>query len=184
MGAIDLGHQYTTAFKVNTVIDPFGHQFIGITSANAASGVAVNSYTTKVGPITRNDNDVAYTGKFGGLTVFADRTIGGGKAAATAATTDSGSTTAVGATYVQGPIIAAASYSKVKSNATNTAVSSDMTHYQVGAGFNFGAGKVMVGYADQKNADQSAIGCCFTWFRSWNKNIWIGGNFNVSDKVK
>jgi predicted porin len=181
MGAIDMGHQFTTAFKVNTVIDPFEHHFIGITTANKASGI------NSAGAITRNDNDVAYTGKFGGLTVFADRSIGGSSTSATPATapttTDAGSTTAVGATYVQGPIIAAASYSKVKSNNTNTALSSDMTHYQLGAGFNFGAGKVMVGYADQKNADQSAIGVRLVGSDVETKNIWIGASFNVSDKV-
>jgi len=195
MGAIDLGHQYTTAFKVNTVIDPFGHQYIGITSANAASGVAISGLTLKVAPITRNDNDFAYTGKFGDVTVFADRSMGSNSSATTIAApnggtaqgsvgSDAGATTAAGATFVSGPVIAAASYTVVKSNTTNSAaVSADMTHWQVGAGFNFGAGKVLVGYADQKNADQSAIGTYAAGSEVGTKNIWIGGNFNVSDRV-
>ena len=178
-GAIDLGRQYTTAFKVNTVIDPFGHQFIGVTSANVASGFK-NSTTSTLpfgaAAITRNDSDIAYTGKFGDVTVMANKSVG-------VATSDSGATAAIGATYVSGPITVAGEYTKVKAGVSTALVTSDMTHWQLGAGFNFGDGSVKVGYADQKNADSSTTLGSLAGSDAEAKNVWIGGNYNLSSKV-
>lgn len=175
-GAIDMGRMYTTAFKVNTVIDPFGHQFIGVTSANMASGFNYNTTSGVYAPITRNNSDIAYTGKFGDVTVIANKSVG-------AATSDSGATAAIGATYVSGPITVAGSYSKTKAAASPVLVTTDMTHWQLGAGFNFGDGSVKVGYADQKNADSSPTLTSSTGNELGTKNVWIGGNYNLSSKV-
>ena len=170
-GKIDLGRQYTTAFKLNTLIDPFSHQFIGLTSANKASGITLPATN-----ITRNDSDISYTAKFGEVTVIADKSMG-------AATSDSGATAAVGVSYVGGPVTAVLTYTKVKAAASPALITSDMTHTQVGAGFNFGDGSVKVGYAQQKNADSSAAGASSAGNDVTITNIWVGGNYNVSSKI-
>lgn len=192
-GAIDLGHQYTTAFKINTDIDPFAHHFIGITYANLFSGYTLTATGAKA--ITRNDNDFAYTGKFGDVTVMADRSMGSTSTTSTTAPaapatsqalngSDAGATTAVGVSYASGAVNVGGSYSKVKSSNTVTAPGSDMTHWQLGAGFNFGDGSVKIGYADQKNADTSATGTVATVGTDVEtKNMWIGANYNFTSKV-
>ena len=171
-GKVDLGRQYTVAFKLNTLIDPFAHQFIGTTSANVASG-----YTLSTGnPITRNNSDISYTGKFGDVTVMADKSMGG-------ATDDSAATAAAGVSYVGGPITVVATYTKVKAAASPVPVTRDMTHMQAGAGFSFGDGSVKVGYAQQKNADSNAAGGTAVGSDVTTTNIWLGGDFNVSSKI-
>jgi predicted porin len=172
-GKVDLGHQYTVAFKMNTLIDPFSHQFIGLTYANKASGVTLGTPTAN---ITRNDSDISYTGKFGDITVMADKTMG-------AATSDSGATAAAGVSFVGGPITAVVSYTKIKAAASPTLISTDVTHIQAGAGFNFGDGSVKIGYAQQKNADSSASGASSVGNDVTTTNIWLGGNFNISSKI-
>ncbi len=173
-GKVELGRQYTVAFKLNTLIDPFGHQFIGLTSANFASGFTLAA-TSK--PITRNNSDISYTGKFGDITVMADKSMG-------AATSDNGATAAAGVSYASGPITAVLTYTKIKAAAVaGVAVTTDVTHMQVGGGYNFGDGSVKVGYAQQKNADSNGIGGTSLGNDLTTTSMWLGGNFNVSSKI-
>ena len=171
-GKVDLGRQYTVAFKLNTLIDPFSHQFIGLTSANYASGFTASAAPK---PITRNNSDISYTGKFGDITVMADKSMG-------APTTDAGATAAAGVSYVGGPITAVLTYTKIKAAATS-AVTTDVTHVQVGGGFNFGDGSVKVGYSQQKNADSNGTGGTSLGNDLTTTSLWLGGNFNVSSKI-
>jgi len=171
-GKIDLGRQYTVAFKMNTLIDPFGHQFIGLTSANYASGFTLSAVPIK--PITRNDSDISYTGKFGDVTVMADKSMG-------STGYDTGATAAAGVSYVSGPITAVVTYSKIKP--TVATVTTDVTHLQVGGGYNFGDGSVKVGYAQQKNADSNGTGGTSVGNDATTTSMWLGGNFNVSSKI-
>jgi predicted porin len=171
-GAVDLGRSYTVAYKVNDAIDPFAHKFITITSANLASGYTLTATDPKT--ITRYDNNISYTGKFGDVTVLAERTMG-------AATTDAGAATAAGVMYASGPVNVGVSYTKTKSTGAN--VDQDATHMQIGAGFNFGDGSVKVGYSSQENKESDGAGTLTVGSSAKGTAIWLGANYNVSQKI-
>jgi len=85
-GSIDLGRQYTVAFKTVGTYDPFNYKYTGIIPAvGATAGV-------------RNNNDVQYTGTFGAITARAEWALG-----EVAGSNSSGSTKAVGVGYSAGP---------------------------------------------------------------------------------
>ncbi len=174
-GSLDMGHQYTVSFKVNGTIDPFGHKYIGITSANADSGV--NTATGRPSA-TRNDNDFSYTGKFGDVTVMADHSLGGNNNGS-----GYGSTTAAGVVYASGAVNVGASYSKIKPTAPTATADNDTTHMQIGAGFNFGDGKVTVGYSNQTNANTNVAGAYTSGTDTKVANMWGGVTFGVSSKI-
>jgi len=81
-GSIDLGHQYTVGFRTEKFLDPFDHHYTGLiplssgaaTSLPAAAKTAGLTGSANSG--TRFNNDVQYTGKFGGLTLRAEYALG------------------------------------------------------------------------------------------------------------
>jgi predicted porin len=150
------GNQYSTAFKVIKSYDPLNYQFLPVTGA---SGIAITS---------RHDSDIAYTGKFGDITVIANKAMG-------TAGDDSASNAAVGATFKSGAINAGAVYSTAKPVVGSLA---DQTQMSVGGGFNFGDGSVMAGYATMTTKGASAA------FQDGKRNnIWLGASFNMSSKI-
>ena len=155
-GAVELGRQQTVAYKTIGTFDPFNYKFINIALAGNAS--------TK-----RYDNDISYTGKFGDVTVMAEHNI---------PTTgdDSTAATAAGVTFASGPINFGLSYTATKAAATSN--NADAKHIAVGGGFNFGDGKVSIGYAKNEiaPANPAATNTIAT-------NMWIGASYNVSTKI-
>jgi predicted porin len=81
-GSIDLGRQYTVGFRTEKFLDPFNHHYTGLiplasgagTSLPAAAKTAGLSASSNSG--TRFNNDVQYTGSFGGLTLRAEYALG------------------------------------------------------------------------------------------------------------
>jgi predicted porin len=81
-GSIDVGRQYTVGFRTEKFLDPFNHHYTPIvplasgagTSLPAAAKTAGLSASSNSG--TRFNNDVQYTGSFGGLTVRAEYALG------------------------------------------------------------------------------------------------------------
>lgn len=167
-GSIDLGRQYTVAFKTVGAYDPFNYKYTGIIPTAQAS----------ISAGTRNDNDIQYTGTFGPLTARAEYALNertGGGSGGTAA--------AVGATFATGPFSVGAAYTKrnptvgaVAATATTPAVvgqDRDNTHWTVGGAFTFGPGRIAAGYA---NEDQDRL----LGGEASQKNAWIGGSYDIT----
>ena len=169
-GSIDLGRQYTVAFKTVGAYDPFNYKFTGIIPTSQAS----------ISAGTRNDNDIQYTGTFGPLTARAEYALGervGGGSGGTAA--------AVGATFATGPFSVGAAYTKRNPDqrtaaqiaATGAAavapIDRDNNHYTVGGAFTFGPGRIAAGYAREEQ--DLVLGGEAT-----QKNAWIGGSYDIT----
>jgi predicted porin len=140
-GALDVGRNYTIAYRTNLAFDPFNYRYPSITYAlSAAAG-------------TRKDNDVQYTGKFGDLTARAAYSLG-----EDAASTSNGSTRAVGAVYASGPVKLGASYTTAspKNGAGASAAYRDFTNYSMGGAYTIGELTASVGYVKQKQQAATA----------------------------
>ena len=161
-GSIDLGRQYTVAFKTVGAYDPFNYKFTGI--------IPLVSPGVSAGP--RTDNNIQYTGTFGPLTARAEYSlaerVGGGS---------DGNHAAVGGTYANGPFSVGAAYTARKPNVTATADApanfQDNKHWTVGSAFKFGAARVAAGYAQESQS--LAIGGKVS-----QKNAWIGGSYDIT----
>jgi predicted porin len=175
-GSLDLGRQYTVAFKTVGAYDPFNYKFTGIIPTSQAS----------ISAGTRNDNDIQYTGTFGPLTARAEYALGeqvGGGSNNTAA--------AVGATFATGPFSVGAAYSKRRPTvgATPAVVAAtglittpafagqnqDNKHFTVGGAFTFGPARIAAGYARENQDRISTIGG-----RATQKNAWFGGSYDIT----
>jgi len=175
-GSIDLGRQYTVAFKTVGAYDPFNYKYTGIIPLAGGS----------VSAGTRNDNDIQYTGTFGPLTARAEYALGenvGGGQNNTAA--------AVGATFATGPFSVGAAYTKRKpaqtaAVAANTATgvtavtagsNQENDHWTVGGAFTFGPGRIAAGYANETQ-DRTFTGGFGG--ETEQKNAWIGGSYDIT----
>jgi predicted porin len=176
-GSLDLGRQYTVAFKTVGAYDPFNYKFTGFIPTSQGS----------ISAGTRNDNDIQYTGTFGPLTARAEYALGeqtGGGSNGTAA--------ALGATFATGPFSVGAAYTKRKPSVgalaavtspttgliTTPAVAGQFqenTHYTVGGAFTFGPGRIAAGYAHESQDRSSVIGG-----EAVQKNAWLGGSWDIT----
>ena len=108
-------------------------------------------------------------------------------------TTAPGKARALGLLYASGPINVGLSYTKVEPGAVysvvggtgpaNPAVNAiglagEITHVTAGAGFNFGDGKVSVGYAKKNTVSLNTANSVAT-----DTNMWLGASFNMSSKM-
>jgi predicted porin len=77
-GNIDVGRQYTVAFRTEKFLDPFDHHYTGIVPLSSGAGTTLPSIATAAGlgasssSGTRLNNDIQYSGSFGGLTLRAE----------------------------------------------------------------------------------------------------------------
>lgn len=150
-GAVDVGRQFTIAFKTILPYDPFGLKYTGIAhSINATLGVDDN-------------NAVQYNGTFGPVTARA--VYGAGEQAGS---TGKGSTTGAALSYAQGPVNVGGAYTQ-KQSVTGL----DTRHYTVGAAYQFLPFRLTAGYADQK--DQVLAGR-----DTETQYLWAGLQYNVS----
>lgn len=156
-GSLDLGRQYSVNFKTIGLYDPFAYKYTGIIPLATQ------------GNLTRLDNDVQYSGRFGGVGVMAEYALG-----EVAGSTGNNSTQALGVNYVGGPFSIGAAYTAGKRATTGTTVSDQsMKNWTVGGAYATGPFRVAAGYADQKQ-DQFAGG------QARAKDWWLGGSFNVT----
>lgn len=147
------GNQYSVGFKVVNTYDPLNYKFL------SQSNIVANASAVRGG---RYDNDIFYTGKFGDVTVMAEKAMG-------IAGNDSDATNSVGVTYKSGAINAGAAYAVTKVAAQTDAD----TYMTVGGGFNFGDGSVKLGYTDRKATNAGLH----------EKNIIAGVDYNLSSKI-
>lgn len=134
-GEVELGRQYTVAYKTILAFDPFVYRYPSITYALSSTAG------------TRRSNDIQYTGKFGAVTLRAEYALG-----EVEGSTSNGSAQAIGANYAEGPLKAGVSYTKAKQNVGSAAlpVYRDYEHLAAGAAYTLGAFTVSAGYVDQQ----------------------------------
>jgi predicted porin len=161
-GNVDLGRQYTVAFKTAGAYDPFNFKYSGIIPTSLAS-VAAN---------TRNNNDIQYTGTFGPITARAEYALGEQPGVS------NNRIAALGAAYTNGPVSVGAAYTKrkpavVAETATTPAIYEDNTHYTFGGAVTFGPWRAAAGYA-RESQDTASAGSIV------QKNAWIGGSYDFT----
>jgi predicted porin len=77
-GSIDIGRQYTVGFRTEKFLDPFDHHYTPIVPLSSGAGTSLPAAAKSAGLSassnsgTRFNNDIQYTGTFGGLTVRAE----------------------------------------------------------------------------------------------------------------
>ena len=181
-GSIDIGRQYSVAFKVIAGYDPFNYKYTGIipvTTASIGSQVLGTPTATAaaagIGGVTRFNNDIQYAGGFGPVTVRAEYALG-----EQTGSRSRGSAEGVGVTYAAGPISVGGAYSEQKPNMGTTALPSwqDRKQSTIGGAFKAGPFRAAVGYIDDKVSTGTAAG------EKKTKNIWGGGSFTVSPAVE
>jgi predicted porin len=159
-GSLDLGRQYTVAFKTVGAYDPFNYKFTGIIPLTGSS----------VSAGTRVDNDIQYTGTFGPITARAEyalgEQVGGGS---------NNGHAAVGGTYANGPLSFGAAYTVRKPNVGTTAAPNfqDNKNWTVGGAFTFGPARIAAGYQNEKQ-DRATGG------DAGQKNAWVGGSYDIT----
>jgi predicted porin len=156
-GSLDLGRQYTVAFKTVAAYDPFNYKYTAIIPT---SGALVSAGT-------RNSNDVQYTGTFGPVTARAEWALG-----EVAGNNSAGSTRAIGASFDQGPLAIGLAYTNKRS-----LTDLDTKHWTAGASYKFGPARVAAGYVDNK---AEVIGTPDTE----SKVAWVGGSYAITPAVE
>jgi predicted porin len=159
-GALDVGRNYTVAYRTILAFDPFKFRYPSITYVlSATNGI-------------RKDNDVQYTGTFGDWTTRAEWALG-----EVAGNADAGTTKALGANYAHGGLRAGASYSIAEQNAGTTAAPSyrDYHHAALGASYDFGGVMLAAGHIAQAQATAARATTS-----TWN---WFGGSVQLTQGV-
>jgi predicted porin len=159
-GALDIGRQYTVAFRVAGTYEPFEYKYTDIVPvAGAATGARFN-------------NDIQYTGKFGPVTVRAEYALG-----ENAGSVSNGSAQGLGMVYAAGPVVLGGAYTKRKLNiATAAPVFGDNANWTLGGGYRFGPMRVTVGYI---NEEQETTAVDRT-----TKNAWAGLQYDMTSQIE
>jgi predicted porin len=164
-GSVDLGLQYSLAFKTIGTYDPFNYKYTGIVPlAGMAAGNQASAVAGSAGG-TRFKNDIQYTANFAGLNVGAEYALG-----ETAGSTSANAAQAVSAGYAFGPFSLGGAYTKRKP--VVAAVERDNDQWTVGGAFTMDALRIAAGYIGEKQ--DSAAGDIKL------KNAWLGGSYNFT----
>lgn len=160
-GTVDLGRQYSVNFKTIGAYDPFNYKYTAIipVSTQGASGGVI---------LHRLNNDIQYTGTFGGVTARAEYALG-----EQAGSASQGSTQAVGVSYAGGPFNAGVAYTQGKRVAGGLVADQDLRNWTAGGAYATGPFRVAVGYADLRQ-DQAAGG------DNRVKDWWLGGSYSIT----
>lgn len=177
-GSLDLGRQYSVPFKTTIAYDPLNGKYSGF---NVAVSIVPGSPGTgclpmNAGACARFNNDIQYTGVFGGLTLRAEHSLGEQSGQS------HGSATSVAAQYGSGPFSVGGAYTKQKTlqigpvaslpGYSGSPVGKNHTYYTVGGAYTSGDLRATLGYARDTTETNSAD----TVF----KNIWGGIGFQVT----
>jgi len=151
-GSIDLGRQYTIGFRTEKFLDPFDHHYTGIVPLSSGAGTTLPAAAKTAGLSassssgTRFNNDIQYTGTFGGLTVRAE--YGPGEVAGD---TSKGTAKAAGFSYSNDVILAAAAYTRKE---TPTGFANQA--FVLGGGAKFGAVTAKAGFSRERQESATA----------------------------
>ncbi|MYN11201.1 porin [Pseudoduganella aquatica] len=112
-GYVDLGRQYTIGFRTELFLDPFNHHYTGLVPLSSGAGTTLPAAAVAAGLSassssgTRFNNDIQYSGTFGGLTVRAEYAPGEVEGDAR-----KGTARAAGFSYTGGTLLAAGAYTR------------------------------------------------------------------------
>jgi predicted porin len=163
-GTVDLGRQFTVAYKVVGAYDPFDFKYSGIIPTSQASVTAGQ----------RVNNDIQYTGSFGPLTARAEWALG-----EQAGSYRNNSSGAVGLTYAFGQFLIGGAYTSRKPNIALTSATTnfqDNRAWTAGGVWAFSNARIAIGYA-KETQDFGTGGS------SRQKNAWIGGGYDLSPVI-
>ncbi|WP_066266649.1 porin [Hydrogenophaga palleronii] len=153
-GSIDAGRQFSVNARTVLGYDPFRFKYLSI----------VPLARTIIGSSqARFDNDIQYTGRFGPLTVRAERAFG-----ESAGSTATNSATGFGGTYANGPFSVGAAYTKWNDGG---GAGFDRTQATLGGTYTSGPMRLSFGIIDDKV--QTATVDRVT------KNTWLGASYDV-----
>jgi predicted porin len=158
-GSLELGRQYSIAFKTAIALSPFGFNYMAITpitGAVAGSQVLGTPSATAVAAnagATRFNNDIQYAGTFGPMTARVEYALG-----EQAGNTRNGAAQALGLGYANGPLSLAGAYTTQRSNMATTAAASwqDRKQWVIAGAYKLGAVRVTLGYIDDKLSSAAA----------------------------
>jgi predicted porin len=159
-GALDVGRNYTVAYRTILAFDPFKFRYPSITYVlSSTNGI-------------RKDNDVQYTGRFGDWTARAEWALG-----EVTGDSDAGTTKALGVNYAHGGLKAGASYSIAKQNAGTGSAPNyrDYDHLALGAAYDFGDLSLAVGHIKQTQ-ETTTRDTTSTW-------DWFGGSYQLTQRL-
>lgn len=159
-GAIDVGRNYTAAYRTIIAFDPFKYRYPSVTYALSSTAG------------TRKDNDIQYTGRFGDWTARAEYALG-----EQPGSSDNGTTKALGLNYASGGLKAGAVYTMSEQNVGTAANQNyrDFDHYALGASYDFGALTLAIGHVKQEQATATTRDNTSTW-------EWIGGSYQITER--
>lgn len=151
-GSIDLGRQYTVGFRTEKFLDPFNHNYTSIVPLSSGAGTSLPAAAKTAGLTassnsgTRFNNDIQYTGTFGGLTVRAEYAPG-------EVAGDAGKGTARGAafSYTGSTLLAAGAYIRKQ---TPTGFTNNV--FVAGGGVKLGAMTVKGGMSRERQETATA----------------------------
>lgn len=170
MGRFDMGWNYTASYDVIGTYDPMGYKFINTALAYTASDRA-------------RAGNVKYQIDVAGMHIIAEYDINdafGGNVQQGNRAAQMGTGRAIGVTYAAAGFNVGAAYTTTDGDLVMGPMLSPnnkSTHFTVGGGYDFGAGKVSVGYAKKSMKFEN-------YGNDANQtDMWIGGSFNVSSKA-
>lgn len=172
-GGIDVGRQYTVAFKTEKFLDPFDHHYTGIVPLSSGAGTTLPAAATTAGlgasssSGTRFNNGIQYAGTFGPVTARAEYALG-----EVAGDAGKGSARAVGASYAGGALLLAGAYTQKETLAgfTNKA-------FVAGGGFKLQGATFKVAQSRERQATATAGD-----YR--NKTTWAGVSYAFTPAVE
>lgn len=145
-GSIDVGRQYTVGFRTEIFLDPFNHHYTSIDPLSSGSGTSLPADAKSAGLSassnsgTRFNNDMQYTGTFGGLTVRAEYALG-----EIADDAKKGSAQGAAFSYTGSTLLAAGAYIHKQ---TPTGFTNNM--FVAGGGFKLGGVTVKAGISRER----------------------------------
>jgi len=151
-GSIDVGRQYTVGFRTEIFLDPFNHHYTSIDPLSSGAGTSLPADAKAAGLSassnsgTRFNNDVQYTGTFGGLTVRAEYALG-----EIADDAKKGSAQGAAFSYTGSTLLAAGAYIHKQ---TPTGFTNNM--FVAGGGFKLGGVTVKAGMSRERQDTASA----------------------------
>jgi predicted porin len=167
-GFVDVGRQYTIAFRTEKFLDPFDHHYTGIVPLSSGAGTTLPDTARTAGLSassssgTRFNNDVQYSKTSGPLTVRAEYAVG-----EIAGDAGKGAAQGAGFMYAGGPLLLAATYTHKE-----TATGFGNHAYVAGGGFKAGKATVKVGHSREWQATAGA-----GEYR--NQTTWAGASYDV-----
>jgi len=170
MVKFDMGWNYSTSFKTMVSYDPLAGKLLGV-SGMTGKAMSLRNGGMQVG---LNLGDVKVNAEY----VMND-------AGASRQSEYMAAGRAVGVTYASGAINVGAAYSTqeaTRSSMTTGPLNYDnsVTHMTAGAGYNFGDGKVSVGYAKKTTKGPATPA---TPGDNTEANMWLGASYNLSSAM-